>query len=119
MEDTMEQARGYEFERRISTSENDITNMKTSMSDLRDQIKDEQTEIKDAIKDLAISQTNQAVSMAKIESSISTLAKGLGIGLPLVVAIVAGGWTYTTYQSSQIEKAKTEIYLNHDKSETK
>ncbi|WAK01883.1 hypothetical protein [Methylobacter sp. YRD-M1] len=108
----MDAQRCYDFESRLARLERDVENMDTVIDDLKTQIRDDQTELKNAMRDLATSQANQAISMAKIESSISTLSKGVGIGLPLLVSIVGGLWSYNDYINSKIEHNPTKIAVS-------
>jgi hypothetical protein len=97
----------FEIDRRILATEKDIVVLSANISDLRSTMKEEQNEVKDAIKALATSQTQQATSLAKIESGINTLAKALTIAIPLIGSIFAAFWAYNLNVIGQIKDVQS------------
>lgn len=99
----------FGIDRRISATEKDISVLSANISDLRSSIKEEQAEVRDALKDLALSQTQQANALAKIEAGISTLAKALAISIPLISSIFAGFWAYNLNVIGALKDTQTQM----------
>lgn len=98
-EDSMDQGKCYEYERRLGSLEKDVEMMNTAIITLKEDVKEEQAEIKEVIKDLAKSQKDLALSMAKIESGISALVKSL----PVIFVFMSGIWAYSTFVLDRTE----------------
>lgn len=101
--DMADQQQYYDLNHKV----NDIAK---DMENLKERVKEDHTNLKTAIKDLADSQkelaesiNKQSISMAKLESALSTIARSVTWFFPILVTIitlvVGGVWTYT--QSSK------------------
>jgi vesicle coat complex subunit len=106
-------ARGYELERRISTNENDITNMKTTIETISNRQERHESRFEEAFERLTNGvssiDTKIEVFIAQVTTKSSTWDNILKNGTPIVIAIVGSLWVYSTYIEDKTDKVKTEI----------
>jgi len=103
----------FEIDRRILTTEKDITALSANITDLRSTMKEEQAEVRVALKDLATSQTQTATSLTKIEAGINTLTKALVMVIPIIGIVFSAFWAYNLEIIGQIRDVQQQKEISH------
>lgn len=94
----------YELEHRISANEIGIKTVCDNFLVMKNDMQIREDELKNAIKELALSQTQQELALNEIQSGIKALTKVLVIGVPFLSLVFGSFWSYHLNIMTQIQK---------------